>query len=97
MPKEKLEKITEYSANQPTAMVGDGINDAPALSKADVGISISNSTQIAMDAAQIILLDKFSLKQLTKAFLISKHTLITIKQNLFWAFSYNIVVFLLQH
>ncbi|MGC6495763.1 MAG: heavy metal translocating P-type ATPase [Flavobacteriales bacterium] len=91
MPKEKLEKITEYSANQPTAMVGDGINDAPALSKADVGVSISNSTQIAMDSAQIILLDKFSLKPLTKAFLISKHTLITIKQNLFWAFSYNIV------
>jgi Cu+-exporting ATPase len=91
MPDQKLEIIANYSAQASTAMIGDGINDAPALSKANVGISIGGSSQIAIDSAQIVLLDKQSLKQLPKALMISKHTLLTIKQNLFWAFSYNIV------
>jgi Cu+-exporting ATPase len=90
-PSQKLLKIEELNSNINIAMIGDGINDAPALSKASIGISIGGSSQIAIDAAQIVLLDSSSLKQLKNAYLISKHTLITIKQNLFWAFSYNIV------
>jgi Cu+-exporting ATPase len=90
-PAQKLLKIEEFNSYNNLAMIGDGINDAPALSKAAVGISIGGSSQIAIDSAQIVLLDSSSLKQLKNAFLISKHTLKTIKQNLFWAFSYNIV------
>ena len=91
LPSEKLIKIQEVSKNQNTAMVGDGINDAPALSEASIGISIGGATQIAIQSADIILLNKTDLKQLPQAISISKHTFLTIKQNLFWAFAYNIV------
>ncbi|MGC6470171.1 MAG: heavy metal translocating P-type ATPase [Flavobacteriales bacterium] len=91
LPDEKLQKIEMINSNGPTAMIGDGINDAPALAKANIGISIGGSTQIAIDTAQIVLLNKNHLKQVHQAYRISKHTLITIKQNLFWAFSYNLV------
>lgn len=90
-PSQKLEVIEQLTQSAPTAMVGDGINDAPALAKATVGISLSNATQVAIQTAQIILLKNNDLSMLTQAHLISKHTLITIKQNLFWAFFYNIV------
>ncbi|MDO9188020.1 MAG: cation-translocating P-type ATPase [Bacteroidia bacterium] len=90
-PSQKLEVIEQLTKSAPTAMVGDGINDAPALAKATVGISLSNATQVAIQTAQIILLKNNDLAMLTQAHLISKHTLITIKQNLFWAFFYNIV------
>ncbi|MGB3948067.1 MAG: HAD-IC family P-type ATPase, partial [Bacteroidia bacterium] len=91
LPHQKLEIIEQMSKNGSTAMVGDGINDAPALAKATVGISLSNATQAAIQSAQIILLKNNDLSSLTQAHLISKHTLLTIKQNLFWAFFYNVV------
>lgn len=91
LPAEKLEKIEMLTKESSTAMVGDGINDAPALAKATVGISMSNATQVAIQSAQIILLKNNDLSILYDAHLISKHTLLTIKQNLFWAFFYNII------
>ncbi|MEO6167440.1 MAG: HAD-IC family P-type ATPase, partial [Chitinophagales bacterium] len=89
-PEEKLNIIHQLMKASPVAMVGDGVNDAPALTAATIGISLSNATQIAIDAAQVILLHN-DLSLLPEAFRISKHTLVTIRQNLFWAFCYNIV------
>lgn len=91
LPEDKLKLIDQMVATSPTAMVGDGINDAPALTKANVGISLSNATQIAVQSAQIVLLNHKDFSQVYEAYLISKHTLKTIKQNLFWAFFYNVV------
>lgn len=89
-PEQKLEQITLLNAVTPTAMVGDGINDAPALAKAAIGISMNDASQIAMQTAQVVLMNH-GLKNLPAALGLGKHTYITIKQNLFWAFAYNIV------
>ncbi|HMU57435.1 MAG TPA: HAD-IC family P-type ATPase, partial [Chitinophagaceae bacterium] len=89
-PQQKLDKIAELSATMPTAMVGDGINDAPALAKATIGISMNEASQIAVQSAQVILMNH-GLKNLPTALGLGKHTYLTIKQNLFWAFAYNIV------
>ncbi len=91
LPEEKLSVIKETNLNNNTAMIGDGINDAPSLSEATIGISIGGSTAVAIQSSDIVLLNKNNLEQLPKALQISKHTFLTIKQNLFWAFSYNIV------
>lgn len=91
LPSQKLDVISQLNAQASTAMVGDGVNDAPALAKSSVGVSLSNATQVAIQSAQIILLKNNDLSSLFEAYLISKHTLITIKQNLFWAFFYNII------
>ena len=91
LPHQKLQRIADCKEQGSTAMVGDGINDAPALAQADVGISLSSGTQIAIQSAQIVLLNGNDLNKISEALNISKHTLLTIKQNLFWAFSYNIV------
>ncbi|MCA6456252.1 MAG: cadmium-translocating P-type ATPase, partial [Chitinophagaceae bacterium] len=89
-PQQKLDKIAELNQLAPTAMVGDGINDAPALAKATVGISLSDASQIAMQSAQVVLMNH-GLKHLPLSLGLGKHTYLTIKQNLFWAFAYNIV------
>jgi P-type Cu+ transporter len=89
-PEQKLQKITDLTAAMPTAMVGDGINDAPALAKATIGISMNDASQIAMQSAQVVLMNH-GLKNLPAALGLGKHTYLTIKQNLFWAFAYNII------
>ena len=89
-PEQKLVKIAELNAVIPTAMVGDGINDAPALAKATIGIAMNDASQIAMQSAQVVLMNH-GLKKLPDALGLGKHTYLTIKQNLFWAFAYNIV------
>ena len=91
LPHQKLQRIIDSNKQGSIAMVGDGINDAPALAQADVGISLSSGTQIAIQSAQIVLLNGNDLSKIFEALQISKHTLLTIKQNLFWAFSYNVV------
>jgi Cu+-exporting ATPase len=89
-PAAKLERIAMLSARNPTAMVGDGINDAAALSRATVGISLSDASQAAIQSAQIVLLHG-NLGRLREALQITRKTVLTIRQNLFWAFAYNIV------
>jgi P-type Cu+ transporter len=90
LPEQKLHVVERLSNEAPTAMIGDGINDAPALAKATVGVSLSNASQAAIQSAQIVLLNG-KLDYLNQALSISSHTVLTIRQNLFWAFSYNIV------
>ena len=89
-PEQKLQKIEELTNQQPTIMVGDGINDAPALAKATIGISMSEASQLAMQSASVVLMNS-GLNKLPMALGLGRHTYITIKQNLFWAFAYNIV------
>lgn len=89
-PAQKLDIIEKLNAQHPTAMVGDGINDAPALAKATIGISLSEASQVAVQTADVVLMGH-GLKNLPLSLGLGKHTFITIKQNLFWAFFYNII------
>lgn len=92
MPDEKSDKIKEIMQNgSKVAMVGDGINDAPALAIADLGIAIGSGTDIAIESADIVLIHS-DLNDVYKALSLSKLTIRNIKQNLFWAFCYNAVL-----
>jgi Cu+-exporting ATPase len=91
LPEDKILQIELLNKADNTAMLGDGINDAPALAKASIGISLGNATQVAIQTADVVLLNNDDLDQLPKALAVGKHSLLTIKQNLFWAFSYNLV------
>jgi len=90
LPEDKLKVVDMYRKKGKTIMIGDGINDAPALTQADVGVSMNDASHIAIQSAKVILLNT-DLQSVVTFLQISKHTLITIKQNLFWAFAYNIV------
>lgn len=89
MPKEKEKYIQNLKKQGKVMMIGDGINDAPSLVRADVGISISSATDIASNAADVILMND-NLLNIINLFIISKKTIFNIKENLFWAFLYNI-------
>ncbi len=89
-PDQKLKFIKEQSKTGTVAFVGDGINDAPALAQATVGISLSSATEAAMQSSQVVLLQN-DLGSLISSFKIADRTLRTIKQNLFWALAYNVV------
>jgi P-type Cu+ transporter len=89
-PEEKLSIIEALNKKTPVAMIGDGINDAPALAKATIGISLSDASQLAMQTAQVVLMNK-GIQHLPLALGLGKHTFGTIKGNLFWAFIYNVV------
>lgn len=90
LPDQKADMVKKYQTHGQVIMVGDGINDAPALTQSEVGIAMGSGTQIAIEAASITLLGG-DLSKLTESIRIAKTTMRVVKQNLFWAFVYNLI------
>ncbi len=90
LPDQKEAVVRSFQKEGKVIMVGDGINDAPALTRADVGIGISSGTDIAIESAEVVI-TRHSLASVPAAIRLSRRTLLNIKENLFWAFFYNAV------
>ena len=90
LPSQKLHSLNELQKYGKVAMVGDGINDAPALAASDLGVAIGTGTQIAQESADLVLLGD-RLEGLPEAILLAKKTMVKIRQNLIWAFGYNMI------
>ncbi len=90
LPEGKEEQVRHFASQGKVAMVGDGINDAPALTRADIGIAIGAGTDVAVDAADVVLM-KSRLSDVTAAIRLSRGVLRNIHENLFWAFIYNVI------
>ena len=90
LPEDKLAAVRENQKEGMTAMVGDGINDSPALKQADVGMAMGNGTDVAIDSADVVLVGG-DLRSVNSAIELSRATVRNIKENLFWAFIYNVL------
>lgn len=91
LPGDKEKVIEELQKQGKTAMIGDGINDAPALTRAEIGIAMGGGTDVAIDAADVILMNS-RLSDVVAAIRLSRATLKNVRQNLFWAFAYNLIL-----